>query len=211
MAENDTQIGDLTERLRVLNPAAPIIASRTEDVDPTDLFGTGLFDPTSKTVDFENWLQVDAYADQPDMDLGGESSAELDEAALAYYSEHGHTPEDHHHHDQSIKSFVFVRDEPVSLNMLSMFLEGMTKEAGPDLLRVKGIVHVAERPDQPAVIQGAQQIIHSLDWMDQWPSDDRRTRIVFITRNIDQDYIEDTFDLIARISARTEAAAIAAR
>ena len=56
MAESDAQIEELTERLRALNPAAPIIASRTEDVDPTDLFGTGLFDPTSKTVDFEKGI-----------------------------------------------------------------------------------------------------------------------------------------------------------
>jgi len=88
-----------------------------------------------------------------------------------------------------------------------MFLEGLTNEAGPDLLRVKGIVHVQERHDQPAVIQGAQQIFHSLDWLNSWPSDDRRTRIVFITRNIDQAYIEDTLVLIERVSERTAAAA----
>ena len=87
--------------------------------------------------------------------------------------------------------------------MLRMFLEGLTREAGPNLLRVKGIVHVTERPDRPAVIQGAQQIFHSLDWLAGWPSDDRRTRIVFITRDIEKSYIEDTFDLIERVAERS--------
>lgn len=210
LAENDQQIKTLEERLRILNPAAPIIATTTEDADPADLFGTGLFDPNSKKVDFENWLQADAYEDRPSTELAGTTLAEPDEAALAYYKEHGHKHEDdhsHHHHDPNINSFVIVRENPIALNTLSMFLEGLTNEAGPDLLRVKGIVHVQERHDQPAVIQGAQQIFHSLDWLDSWPSDDRRTRIVFITRNIDQAYIEDTLVLIERVAERTAAAA----
>ena len=210
LAENDQQIKTLEERLRILNPAAPIIATTTEDADPADLFGTGLFDPNSKKVDFENWLQADAYEDRPSTELAGTTLAEPDEAALAYYKEHGHKHEDdhsHHHHDPNINSFVIVRENPIALNTLSMFLEGLTNEAGPDLLRVKGIVHVQERHDQPAVIQGAQQIFHSLDWLNSWPSDDRRTRIVFITRNIDQAYIEDTLVLIERVAERTAAAA----
>ncbi len=210
LAENDQQIKTLEERLRILNPAAPIIATTTEDADPADLFGTGLFDPTSKKVDFENWLQADAYEDRPSMELAGTTLAEPDETALAYYKEYGHKHEDdhsHHHHDPNINSFVIVRENPIALNTLSMFLEGLTNEAGPDLLRVKGIVHVQERHDQPAVIQGAQQIFHSLDWLNSWPSDDRRTRIVFITRNIDQAYIEDTLVLIERVAERTAAAA----
>lgn len=142
------------------------------------------------------------------------SEDEMDEETLAYYREHGHTPEEHHHrhhnHDSSINTFCLTRDEPMSLDMLRNFLEGLANEAGPDLLRVKGIVSVDEKPDQPAVIQGAQQIFHSLDWLPQWPSDDRRTRIVFITRDIDKAYIEDSLGLIERVAARTTAAGQAA-
>ncbi|MBT5429204.1 MAG: GTP-binding protein, partial [Rhodospirillaceae bacterium] len=77
-------------------------------------------------------------------------------------------------------------------------------------LRVKGIINVFERPDQPAVIQGAQQIFHSIDWMEKWPSEDKRTRIVFITRNLNQDYIEETLSLIERVADRTIEAAVRA-
>ena len=208
MVENDDNIKTLEKRLRVLNPAAPIIATTTKDANPSDLFGTGIFDPTTKALDFENWLQADAYENRTVSEATKTNMAIPDETALAYYKKHGHSPEEEmHHHDPSINSFVMVRENPISLNTLSMFLEGLTKEAGPDLLRVKGIIHVYERPDQPAIIQGAQQIFHSIDWMDKWPSDDRRTRIVFITRNIDQVYIEDTYNLIERVAERTLAAA----
>jgi G3E family GTPase len=208
MVENDKQIKILEERLRVLNPAAPIIATTTQDANPSDLFGTGIFDPTTKALDFENWLQADAYENQEVSEPAGTVLAVPDKEALAYYEKYGHSPaEVDHRHDPSINSFVMVKENPISLNTLNMFLEGLTKEAGPDLLRVKGIIHVHERPDQPAVIQGAQQIFHSIDWMDKWPSDDKRTRIVFITRNIDQEYIEETYNLIERIAERTVAAA----
>ena len=208
LEENKQRTELLEERLRVLNPAAPIIATTTKDADPSDLFGTGIFDPTTKALDFENWLQADAYENQPTSKPTSDAKTEPDAETLAYYKKHGHSPEEvHHNHDPSINSFVMVRENPISLNTLSMFLEGLTKEAGPDLLRVKGIIHIHERPDQPAVIQGAQQIFHSIDWMDKWPSDDKRTRIVFITRNIDQTYIEDTYNLIERVAERTVTAA----
>jgi G3E family GTPase len=212
LTEGEAPTGELKARLRALNPAAPIIETTTKEANPNDLFGTGMFDADSKALDFDAWINEDAYANQPDSVAKQVDSEEPDPEALAYYKEHGHTPEEsHHHHDPNIKSFVLIRENPVSLNMLRMFLEGITNEAGPDLLRVKGIVHVDERPDTPAVIQGAQLIFHSLDWLPGWPSDDKRTRIVFITRNIDKDYIEDSYDLIERLDERTVAAQHTAR
>lgn len=208
ISENREDIKILEERLRILNPAAPIIATTTQDANPSDLFGTGIFDPTTKALDFENWLQADAYENQNKLEQNTTTMVKPDKETLKYYKEHGHAPEKNsHHHDPNINSFVIVKDNPISLNTLSMFLEGLSKEAGPDLLRVKGIINVHERPEQPAVIQGAQQIFHSIDWMDKWPSTDKRTRIVFITRNIDKEYIEDTYNLIERVAERTTAAA----
>ena len=208
ISENHEEIKMLEERLRILNPAAPIIATTTQNANPSDLFGTGIFDPKTKALDFENWLQAHAYENQSETKNNESITTQPDKEALAYYKEHGHAPEEAgHHHDPSINSFVIIKENPVSLNTLSMFLEGLTKEAGPDLLRVKGIIHVAEHPEKPAVIQGAQQIFHSIDWMDKWPSEDKRTRIVFITRNIDKEYIEDTYKLIERVAERTANAA----
>lgn len=210
--DGEEKVKALTERLRSLNPAAPIVETATEEIDPSDLFGTGLFDAATKQLDLQSWIDPDLYQETENgASTDAPSETEMDEATLAYYREHGHTPEEHHHaHDPNIKSFCLVRDDPIPLDMLRMFLEGLTNEAGPDLLRVKGIVNVEEKPDQPAVIQGAQQIFHSLDWLPKWPSDDKRTRIVFITRNIDKEYIEDTLELIERVARRTAAAAAAA-
>ncbi|MBI4191676.1 MAG: GTP-binding protein, partial [Betaproteobacteria bacterium] len=67
---------------------------------------------------------------------------------------------------------------------------------GADLLRVKGIVHVAEQPDRPAVIHGVQHVFHPLVWLDRWPSDDRRSRIVFIVQGIPPSWVRGLLELL---------------
>jgi G3E family GTPase len=192
----------LRARLRVLNPAAPIIEKRPSALSPEDLFGGGLVDPETRMADIESWLRTQALET-----AGGEVAAKAPEGDAAYYARQGHVPQARHVHDPLIRSFCIVRDEPMAIDTLRLFLEGLTREAGPDLLRVKGIICVAERPERPAVIQGAQHIFHSLDWLERWPSADRRSRIVFITRGIDKSDMEATLSLVERFAARTAALA----
>ena len=212
VADHGEKVKDLSDRLRALNPAAPIVVRNTGDVDPGDLFGTGMFNPETKKIDFNSWLNPEQYLSETTENPFNANEADI-EATISYYKDRGHTPEhrrgnDKHHHNPLIKTFCIVREEPMSLEMLRMFLEGLSNEAGPDLLRVKGIVNIENEPERPAIIQGAQQIFHSLEFMDRWPSEDHRTRIVFITHNIDKKYIEDTMSLIERVAERTVAAAM---
>ena len=58
---------------------------------------------------------------------------------------------------------------------------------GAGLLRVKGLVNIAEEPGRPAVIQGAQHLLHTMTWLDRWPDGDHRSRIIFITQGIPRD------------------------
>ena len=60
---------------------------------------------------------------------------------------------------------------------------------------MKGIVDIAERPGQPVVLHGVQRIFHPPVALEAWPSDDHRTRLVFITRNIERKAIEETLKL----------------
>ena len=64
---------------------------------------------------------------------------------------------------------------------------------GKQLLRVKGLVHVAEHPEQPLVLHGVQHLFHPPRRLPAWPDEDHRTRIVFITRDIGRDQIARTF------------------
>jgi len=184
----DTGLDDLRKRLRSLNPAAPIIEAVMGDVDPGRLLDAGLYNATTKTHDVRRWLNEEAYREQHDHDHDGHDHAHLDV----------------NRHDDHISSFCITRDKPVTGAMMARFLEVLVASFGDKMLRVKGILNVAGHPDRPAVIHGVQHIFHPLQWLDRWPSEDRRTRLVFITRDVAQDTIETILVALERQMAATE-------
>jgi G3E family GTPase len=95
-----------------------------------------------------------------------------------------------HVHDTDIQSYAIVRNDPLRAVTLALFLETLAEHCGADLLRLKGIVNILESPERPAVIHGVQHVFHPLTWLARWPSDDRRSRMVFITRRIPQRWAE---------------------
>jgi G3E family GTPase len=174
----------LIERLRTINPAAKI--SRIDDpaLDVVELLSDPGADPTVSDEAARDWLNVAAY-DADDHD-------------------HHHDGADHHHHhDDGIASFAFMREEPTSKYALQLLLNSLEQNLGPNLLRVKGLVNVRENPDQPAVIQGAQHLLSNVSWLERWPDDDHRTRIVFITQNFERAAIEEMIGLLDRVATRT--------
>ena len=184
----------LTARLRRLNPAAGISCIDGPAFEIGALLRTFDIDPAEPKGDVRAWLNAAAYeqhdGDSPDR------------------AHHGHGDHDHHHglHDRDIASFCFVRETPIPREALRLLLDALQQNLGPNLLRVKGIVHVAEEPDRPAIIQGAQHLLHNLSWLDHWPDADRRSKIVFITRGFDRAEVEDMISVLDRVAARTAAA-----
>jgi G3E family GTPase len=109
----------------------------------------------------------------------------------------------HHLAARGIESFVLTRNDPLSREELQFLLDGILQNLGPSLLRVKGLVNIREEPGKPAVIQGAQHLLHSMTWLERWPSADQRTRIVFITQGIARGKLKEIIELLDRMSART--------
>jgi len=99
-------------------------------------------------------------------------------------------------HNDGIVSFSIVRDEPVHAVTLALFVSALAENCGSDLLRMKGIVNVAERPDAPAVIHGVQHVYHAPVWLERWPSGDRRTRLVFIGCGIPEPWVRGLLELL---------------
>ena len=106
---------------------------------------------------------------------------------------HGHTHQhnDVNRHDAHIKALCLTIDEPIRGDALDRWLEVLLLARGADFLRTKGIVNVVDH-DGPVVIHGVQHIFHPAVVLKEWPSKDRRSRIVFITRDIDESVIRDT-------------------
>jgi G3E family GTPase len=101
-------------------------------------------------------------------------------------------------HRDGITSFVLVRDVPLPREAFSAWLDMVIAMRGEDLLRVKGLVNLAEQPDRPLVIHGVQHLFHPPESLAAWPGPDRRTRIVFITRGVDADAMGETLDVLVR-------------
>ncbi len=74
-----------------------------------------------------------------------------------------------------------------------MFLDLVRSLHGPNLLRLKGVVKLAETPEQPLVVHGVQHVMHPPARLPEWPDDDRRTRLVVITRDLDPVMITGLF------------------
>ena len=189
----------LEERLRTLNPAANVIVAVDGAVEPAALFDAGLYDPARKTPDVQRWLREEAYAAAPEGDAHRDHhhaghDHDLNVHDHHHHGDHGHDP---NRHDDHIQAYCVVREEAISGAAFSLFLEILTMNRGPDLLRVKGIVKIAEQPEQPAVIHGVQHVFHPPVWLDRWPDEDRRTKLVFITRDIPRAWIDRLLDALS--------------
>lgn len=181
--EGEEQIASLVVRLRKLAPAARIMDTLSGEVTPQNLFNAGLYDPESKTPDVRRWLAEEAYGSD------GEGRGRR-----GTHHHHGHG---HHHdvnrHDDHIKAFCIAADEPISATSFDLFLELLRSYHGPNLLRVKGIVKIEEDQDRPFIIHGVQHVFHPPVQLEAWPDEDRRSRLVFITRDVEKAELEKLF------------------
>ena len=86
-------------------------------------------------------------------------------------------------------------EEPLAWNSIAGWLELLATYRGEDLLRVKGILNVAES-EKPVVIHGVQHLFHPPVQLPEWPSEDRRTRIVFITRDMSRETVASMLEAL---------------
>jgi G3E family GTPase len=109
--------------------------------------------------------------------------------------EHDHA----HAHSHGIDSFAIVFDKPLHWPAFEQAMAVLTVLRGPDLLRVKGIVAV-EGTKGPVVVHAVQHTAHRPIELEAWPDDDRRSRLVFITRGIGKAEVEGLLAAVARLA-----------
>jgi len=117
----------------------------------------------------------------------------LDLAARAA-GEHDHE----HAHADGVDSFALHFDRALPWPVFDQAMAVLTGLRGPDLLRVKGIVAV-EGCRGPVVVHAVQHLAHRPVELEAWPDDDRRSRLVFITRNLPKGEVEALFAAVAGV------------
>lgn len=203
------QIEALGARLKRLNPAAPQIRASHGAIVAEQLFNAGLYDPRTKTADVQRWLNEEAYADPNDHNHDHHGH---DHHGHEHGHGHGHEHHDHgkpdvNRHDDRIGSFCLYIDQPVEWSRLAYWLDLLAAHRGEDLLRMKGLINVKGH-DRPVVIHAVQHLFHPPAMLDAWPDDNRRSRIVFITRDIDRATIEKTLAAIVSVDEEAERAVL---
>jgi G3E family GTPase len=86
-------------------------------------------------------------------------------------------------HTDDVRSFTLVEPGPIAWEPFARMMETLLAMRGPDLLRVKGFLHV-EGCRGPVVVQFVQHLGHPPVELTAWPEGERVCRVVFITRGV---------------------------
>jgi G3E family GTPase len=201
--EGAARLPALDARLAKLNPAARRLIAARGEASAAALLDCGLYDPSGKIPQVARWLNDEAVA-----------------AAHERAHRHDHDHHDHHHshghgdvnrHDDHIRAFCVASETPLAPQAFDMFVEILRQAHGPDLLRVKGLVGLTDDPERPVVIHGVQHMFHPPHRLAGWPDGDRRTRLVFIVKDLDESFVARLYAAVAGLPApdAPDAAALA--
>lgn len=183
LPEGAARAASLTARLKALNPGARLLDAARGEATPQALLDCGLYDPAARIPRVREWLNAEAV-----------------EAAHDHGHHHGHDHAGHDHrhidvnrHDEHIQAFCLTGDLPFTPPSFDIFIDLLRHTHGPRLLRVKGIVALSDEPERPVVIHGVQHVFHPPHRLEAWPDADRRTRIVFIVKDLDRKFVEGLY------------------
>lgn len=174
LVTNAEALDALKTRLHRLAPAAKIVDAAAGEATADALLGAGLFDAKTRTPDVARWLAAEDVA---------AAQSEVDPSGL-----------DPNRHDSRIRAFTLATDAAIPAATLDLFLELLRATHGASLLRMKGIVKLAEEPDTPVVLHAVQHVMHPPARLAGWPDDDHRSRLVMIVRDLDPKVIARLFN-----------------
>ena len=165
------QIAALTARLAELNPAAPIDTVLNGRIDPARVTHLGLFNPLDKHPDVAKWLAHQRYKPASRTLLGGKAQV----ATVPM-------------HDTRIQAFSLTFDEPLDWHGVLSALEMLQAFRPQNLLRMKALVNVKGKAN-PVVLHGVQHLLYPPAELPAWPDEDRRSRFVFITSDLEAGFV----------------------
>ena len=164
------QVDRLLGLLRRVNPAAVVGVAVNGRVDPDLVLRQGLHDPATKLAEIQRWLQ-----------------AQGDAGAAA---RPGHTA--------AVGSFVLTHDRPLDWSAFGLWFSLLVHRHGDRLLRVKGILNVADSAT-PVAVHAVQHLVHAPEHLPAWPTSARRSRLVFITAGLDGERVQRSFSAFWRL------------
>jgi G3E family GTPase len=165
---------DLKAKLRSINPAATVVEAS---------FGS---------IDFTPLLAEESQRGAMGIDRLDRVSFAIDGDPMA--------PAAVHAMSDRVASRCLVFDRPLNWQMFGIWLTMLLHRHGDRILRLKGLLNVgAERG--PLLVEGVQHVIHVPRHLREWPDADRRSRIVFIARDLDLTQVEASLEAFQDLAA----------
>merc|ERR1719379_2687774 len=94
--------------------------------------------------------------------------------------------ENEHEHDTSVSSVSIVEKGDVDLQSVQKFINGVRKEQGTDIYRMKGVLSVFN--SKPKYVYQGVHMIFDGKFGEEWgPGEERDSKLVFIGKNLDAD------------------------
>ncbi len=179
------RIESVAERL---GPRARRIRTNHSRVDPDDVLDTGMFDFESAkgSAGWKRELAASERDGHAESEHGDEHGDERGDQ-----HDHGHHAHDHDHSEgaaaaHGIDSFVYRSADPLDPEAFGEWLG----EWDGAIIRAKGVAYVAGTDDVIGVSQAGPSV--QAGAIGQWsPTDDRRTRLVFIGQEMDEERMRD--------------------
>lgn len=159
-------VESLERRLHEMNPGTAILRKGRDAPDPARLLDTGLYRGEGRIADARGWLNAGAYRR-----MGAPDAPR---------------------HDPAIASFAWTRAEPFEIDDLETALRSVTELLGERILRLKGLANVRGEPG-PIAVHAVQHTLYPPARLPAWPDEDRRTRLVFIGRGLEEAAVDAIF------------------
>jgi G3E family GTPase len=154
------------ESVKQAAAADRIVVTKVDLADPAELeLRLARLNPTAEIVEA-------AFGDVDPSVLFAKGSGPLAKVA-------DKSPDRHEAH-----AVCLLFEEQLDWTAFGIWLTMLLQARGEEVLRVKGLLNVGG--PGPLVLNGVQHVIHPPVHLDSWPDEDRRSRIVFIGRGMDE-------------------------
>ena len=171
-----TALSALTQRLRHMNPRAPIEMAHFGAVPLSQVLDLQGFNLNAKLDIAADFLAADEHVHGACGDAHG------------HCGDQSHAHAHHHHHDDDVKSFVYRAKRAFDPARLETFLGMMVDKHGPNMLRYKGVLHM-HGTHRKVIFQGVHQVMGS-DLGPAWKADEvRESKMVFIGIDLPRDLL----------------------
>lgn len=152
------QLSALKEKLIAINPGATQHKIQHGQIEPDYIIDVGLFDPAGKRAEPQRWLREPLQA-------------------------RGMLPQKTH--NDEISSFTVTLPSPINWRDLKPVILKLCQTHGEKLLRLKGIIHVADL-DNPLAIHAVHFTPYPPTELEGWTENEPTNRIVIIGKGLDE-------------------------